>query len=166
MRVVRRYQEIYTNDVRIVWAPWFDVTRDDAAELSLLGDATLCAEQVGSSPDELNASPGWRWMTKQLEQSTRAHGRRIPAEKLIDLVTAETEIDSQRLSACRARLANTTLDWIAAARRSGVTRSPALVIGGRIYENLSDNNLIQQLIEAELAPGVLARCATTGCASD
>ncbi len=166
MRVVRRYQEIYTNDVRIVWAPWFDVTRDDAAELTLLGDATLCAEQVGSSPDELNASPGWRWITKQLEQTSRLHGRRVAAEKMIDNVTADAEIDSQRLSACRARMANTTLDFIAAAHRSGVTRSPALIIGGRIYENLNDNNLIQQLIEAELAPGVLARCATIGCASD
>jgi hypothetical protein len=166
MRVVRRLQEIYSSDVRVVWAPWFDVTRDDAAELTLLGDAVLCAEQVGSSPDELNASPGWRWINKQLEQVTRARGRRIPAEKLIDTVTADVEIDSRQLSACRARIANTTLDWIAAARKSGVTRSPALVIGGRIYENLNDNNLIQQLIEAELAPGVLARCSTIGCASE
>lgn len=166
MRVVRQFQQIYSKDVRVVWAPWFDVTRDDAAELTLLGDATLCAEQVGSSPDDLEASPGWRWINKELEQVSRAHGRRIPAEKLIDDVTAEVEIDSQRLSACRARIANTSLDWIAAARKSGVTRSPALVIGGRIYENLNDNNLIQQLIEAELAPGVLARCSTIGCASD
>ncbi len=166
MRVVRKFPELYANAVQIVWAPWFDVSRDDAAELTMLGDATLCAEQVGSSPDELNASPGWRWMTKQLEQTSRAHGRRIAAEKLIDLVTADTEIDSQRLSACRARMATTTLDWIAAARKAGVTRSPALVIGGRIYENLNDSTLIHQLIEAELAPGTLARCATTGCAAE
>ena len=92
----------------------------------------LCAEQVGSSPDDFNASPGWRWFNKQLGQITRAHGRKIAAEKLIDTITAETEIDSQRLSACRARIANATLDWIAAARKSGVTKSPALIIGGRI----------------------------------
>ena len=28
---------------------------------------------------------------------------------------------------------------------------------------LNDANIIQQLVEAELAPGVLGRCATTGC---
>jgi len=166
MRVIRRLQEIYATDVRVLWAPWFDVSRDDAAELTLLGDATLCAEQIGSSPDDLDASPGWRWINKQLETTSRAHGRKIAAENLIDTVTADLEIDSQRLSACRARIANTTLDWIARARKSGVTRSPALVIGGRIYEGLTDNNIIQQLIEAELAPGVLARCSTIGCASE
>ena len=166
MRVMRRLQEIYTNDVRIVWAPWFDVSREDAAELTLLADAMLCAEQIGTSLDDLDASPGWRWINKQLETTTRRHGRRIKPEELIDSVTADLEIDSQRLSACRARIANTTLDFIAAARKSGVTRSPALVIGGRIYEGLTDNNIIQQLIEAELAPGVLGRCSTIGCASD
>ncbi|HEU0033757.1 MAG TPA: hypothetical protein VFQ53_24185 [Kofleriaceae bacterium] len=165
MRTVRRLPEIYEDDVRVVWAPWFDVTRDDTAELTLLGDATLCAEQIGSS-DDMNASPGWQWINKQLQHTTNAHGRRIPAEKLIDAVAAELEIDSARLSACRARMANTTLDWIGKARKSGVTRSPAIVIGGRIYEGLTDNNLIQQLIEAELAPGILARCATFGCASE
>ena len=93
----------------------------------------------------------------------RARGRRGDIEKLIDDVTSELEIDSGRLSACRARIAGTTLAWIERARRSGVAKAPALVIGGRIYEGLNDQNLIQQLIEAELAPGVLARCATIGC---
>ena len=63
--------------------------RDDAADLTLLGDAALCAEQVGSSPDDLSASPGWRWIDKQLQRASRSHGRRSPAEKLIDDVTAE-----------------------------------------------------------------------------
>ena len=50
-----------------------------------------------------------------------------------------------------------------AARQSGVTSSPSVVIGGRIYPGLNDPTVIQQLVEAELAPGVLGRCATTGC---
>jgi hypothetical protein len=60
-------------------------------------------------------------------------------------------------------MANTTLDWIESARRSGVVGSPAIVIGGRIYEGLNDEQAIKTLVEAELAPGVLGRCATTGC---
>jgi protein-disulfide isomerase len=151
----RQVNDIYADEVRAVWAPWFDVTRDDASELALLGDAALCAEQVGSSPDVLSASPGWRWITKQLDHASRSHGRRMPAEKLIDTVAGELDVDSQRLSACRARMANATLDLIAKARKSGVTRSPAIVIGGRIYEGLNEENTIHRLIEAELAPGVL-----------
>ena len=159
LRQIRRLQETYADDVRLVWAPWFDVSRDDAADLTLLGDAALCAELVGSSPDDLNASPGWRWIEKQLARASRSHGRRSPAEKLIDEVTAEVDIDPQKLSACRARLASSTLGWIERSRRSGVTRAPALVIGGRIYEGIPDQAVIQQLIEAELAPGVLGELA-------
>ena len=160
VRVVRRQvQEIYADELRAVWAPWFDVTRDDAAELTLLADAALCAEQVGSSPDELSASPGWRWITKQLDHASRSHGRRMPASKIIDTVANELDVDSQRLSSCRARVANASLDFIAKARRSGVTRSPAVVIGGRIYSGLVDEATIHKLIEAELAPGVLGETA-------
>jgi protein-disulfide isomerase len=156
---LRKLQKTYSEEVRLVWAPWFDVSRDDAADLTLLGDAVLCAEQVGSSPEDLSASPGWRWMEKQLARAGRSHSRRSPPEKLIDEITAEADIDPQQLSACRARMANATLSWIERARRSGVTRAPALIIGGRIYEGIPDQGVIQQLIEAELAPGVLGELA-------
>jgi hypothetical protein len=53
-------------------------------------------------------------------------------------------------------MASTTLTWIAASRRAGVPRSnAAVVIGGRIYDGLTEQTLIHALIEAELAPGVL-----------
>jgi hypothetical protein len=158
LQQLRKLQQTYFDEVRLVWAPWFDVSREDAADLTLLGDAVLCAEQVGSSPD-LSASPGWRWIEKQLQRTNRARGRRSPAEKLIDDITAEIAIDPQKLSACRARVANATLEWIERARKSGVTRAPALIIGGRIYESIPDQGVIQQLIEAELAPGVLGELA-------
>jgi hypothetical protein len=167
MRLLRTQQSIYPDDVRIVWAPWFDVTQTTrAADLTLLGDAAFCAEQVGTSPDDFDASPGWVWVNKLLETINRQHGRQIPPDKLIDMVASELDIDSGQLSACRARMANKTLDWIERARKSGVTRSPALVIGGRIYEGLNDPTQIQQLVEAELAPGVLGRCATIGCSTE
>ena len=113
-----------------------------------------------------DASPGWVWVNKLLEVYARQHGRRIAPDRLIDLVADELDINTNQLSACRARIANKTLDWIERARKSGVTRSPALVIGGRIYEGLSDPTQIQQLVEAELAPGVLSRCATIGCSTE
>lgn len=163
MRVLNRVHNTYRGEIRLVWAPWFEVAREDAAELTMLGDAALCAERIGSSPDDLDASPGWQWVTEAYTQLSRAHGRRITPDKLIDGVAAKQQIDTKQLSACRARLASATLDWIAAARQSGVTSSPSVVIGGRIYPGLSDPTVIQQLVEAELAPGVLGRCATTGC---
>ena len=161
MRILHRVHNTYRGEIRLVWAPWFEVAREDAAQLTLLGDAALCADRVGSSPDDLDASPGWQWVNEAYTQLSR--GRRTTPDKLIDAISAKQHIDTRQLSACRARLASATLDWITAARQSGVTSSPSIVIGGRIYPGLNDANIIQQLVEAELAPGVLGRCATTGC---
>lgn len=163
MRVVQRIHTLYRGEIRIVWAPWFDVSRDDAADLALLGDAALCAEKIGSSPDDLDTSPGWQWLIEAYAVIARSHGRRISPDKLIDTAAHKLHVDSRQLSACRATVANATLDWITAARRSGISSSPAVVIGGRIYQGLQDEGLIKQLVEAELAPGVLGRCSTTGC---
>lgn len=163
LRSIHKAHDTYRGEIKILWAPWFDVTVDDAAELAMLGDAALCAEDVGSSPDDLDTSPGWQWVAETYAQIYKAHGRRIAPEKLIDDVAKKLHVDGKALASCRARLAGTTLDWITAARHSGLQGAPAIVIGGRIYHGLTDPTIIQQLVEAELAPGVLGRCSTTGC---
>jgi hypothetical protein len=156
LRVAEPAVRLYPEDVRVVWAPWFDVGRDDAAELTLLGDATLCAEAIGSNQGELTTSPGWVWVKEMYAQVARGRGKKVTGAQLLDDVSAKLDVDTRALSACRARLAGATLAWIAEARRSGVPRSnAAVVIGGRIYSGLSDPTLILELVEAELAPGVL-----------
>jgi hypothetical protein len=159
---LRRLPEAYGRAVRLVWAPWFEVDRDEASELALLGDAALCAEQLGSSPD-LGASAGWRWIERQLQGPARPLRGRAPpdrwAERRIDEVATQVDIDPQQLAACRSRRAGATIAWIERARRAGVRQSPAVVVGGRIYPRVQDVALIQQLIEAELAPGILGELA-------
>ena len=158
LRVIEPEVRLYPDDVRIVWTPWFDVGRDDRADLTSLGDAALCAEAIGSNQGELTTSPGWVWVKEmyvQAGQAVRSHGKKLTAEALIDAVAARLGVDSRALSACRARMAGSTLDWIEAARHAGVRSTAAVVIGGRIYDGLTDPTLIQELVEAELAPGVL-----------
>ncbi|HEU4727539.1 MAG TPA: hypothetical protein VFT22_06615 [Kofleriaceae bacterium] len=156
LRVVEPEMRLYPDEVRIVWAPWFDVGREDAADLTLLGDAALCAEAIGSNQGELTTSPGWVWVREMYAQSSKSHGKRLAADPLIDAVAAKLDVDVRALSACRARMASATLEWIAAARHAGVPHTnTAVVIGGRIYDGLTDQTLIQALVEAELAPGVL-----------
>lgn len=148
---------LYPDDVRLVWAPWFDVGRDHAADLTLLGDAALCAEVVGANQGEheLTTSPGWLWVREMYVQSGRNYKKLTP-EKLIDAVAAKLDIDARALSACRASMASTTLEWIAAARHAGIPHSSTVVvIGGRIYDGLTNPMVIKELIEAELAPGIL-----------
>lgn len=160
--VLRLVQDVYTDETRAIWAPFFDVQLETAWELAMLADAALCAEQVGSSPEELYASPGWRWISKQLEQAGRWHGRKVKPNDIIDAVANELDVDGQRLSACRARMANASLDFVARARRSGVRNAPSVVVGGRIYSGRLDESTLRRLIEAELAPGVLGDTADGG----
>lgn len=157
LRVVESEVRLYPDEVRLVWAPLFDVTREDAAELSLLADAALCAEAIGSNQGELTTSPGWVWVKEMYVQAGRGSRRKPNADKLIDSVATKLDVDGRALSACRARMANTALAWIDAARRAGVPRSPmaVVILGGRIYDGLTDQELIHELVEAELAPGVL-----------
>src|SRR5205823_2029127 len=129
---------------------------EDAADLTLLGDAALCAEASGSNQGGLTTSPGWVWVKEMYAQVARARGKKLVADRLIDEVSDKLEVNTRVLSACRARMAGSTLSWSGEARHSGVPRAnAAVVIGGRIYSGLTDQTLIQELVEAELAPGVL-----------
>lgn len=164
MRIARMVQDLYPSQVRVVWAPYFDLMRDDAADLSLLGDAALCAEKVGTRAEDRDAtnlqksseSPGWRWVEAMLGENGR---RRIAPDKLIDKIADKLRVDQRAFAACRAQLAGASIAWIEAARRSGVRTSPSTVVGGRIYGPIDDRQTLQYLVEAELAPGVLGEAA-------
>ena len=141
--------------VRVVWGPYFDVARDDAAELGLLGDAALCAERVGTSSDldfDRPASAGWRWMEAMMHASGNPRRRPEP-EQRIDHIADELRVDRRAFATCRARMAGTTLAFLETTRHAGVRTSPATVIGGRIYGPILDANTLQQLVDAELSPG-------------
>jgi protein-disulfide isomerase len=158
-RVVRNK---YPTQVRVVWAPYFNVANEEAADLSLLADAALCAEKVGTTLEDRDdsrfdddASPGWRWVEAVL---TEANSRRrdVDPEKIIDKVATKLHVDRRAFATCRAQLAGTTVSWIESARHSGVRGTPATIVDGRIYGPVTDLQTLQLLVEAELAPGWLA----------
>lgn len=157
LRTIESEAQLYPDDVRIVWAPWFDVSLDSATELTLLGDAALCAEVIGSNQSDLTTSPGWAWIKEMYTQAGKFRGRKLLADKLIDAVAGKLDVNARTLSACRATIASSTLTRITAARHAGVPprANVAVVIGGRIYDGLTEQSMIHALVEAELAPGVL-----------
>lgn len=159
LRAAHQAQEVYTDAVRIVWAPFFDVTRDDAADLGVLSDAALCAETLGTSSEDLDSpgSQGWRWVETMLGES-RMHRRRLPADQLLDKVAEKLHVDNPAFAACRAAQAGTAIRWIEAARHAGVRTSPSTVVGGRIYPSISDGTALQRLVGAELEPGACPGC--------
>lgn len=159
----RLAQDVYPDRVRVVWAPYFSVDRDEASDLAMLGDAALCAEKVGTSLEregdfDSTASPGWRWVMAVLAES-RNRRHRWTAEQLIERIAEKLHVDDREFSACRAQVAGSTLAWIEAARHSGVRTSPATILGGRVYGPIVDRTTLQLLVDAELAPGWLGEAA-------
>lgn len=160
LRAAEDAQAIYNDSVRVVWAPFFDVTREDAADLGFLSDAALCAEKVGTSSEDFDTpgSPGWRWAKKMIEQSDALRRRRMPADQLLEKVSDLLHVDKAAFATCRAAQAGSAIRWIEAARHAGVRTSPSTVVGGRIYPSIVDNSVLQQLVGAELEPGDCPGC--------
>ena len=126
----------------------------------MLGDAALCAEQIGSNQGRARAtSPAGAGSSEMYAQSGREPRQRQVSRRAADRRTSPTKLDVDRraLAACRARIAGTTLELDRggpalrrAARRPGDRdRRPDL----RRADH--DQTLLQALVEAELAPGVL-----------
>ncbi len=154
-------QDVYSESVRIVWAPFFDVAREDAADLGLLADAALCAERVGTSSDDLDApgSQGWRWVSSMIAESNLGRrDKKLPPELLLEKVSDKLHVDKQAFAACRANQAGAAIHWIEKARHAGVRTSPSTVVGGRVYPSITDASTLQQLVGAELEPGDCSGC--------
>jgi hypothetical protein len=162
MRAARNIRDWYPEQVRVVWAPYYDLTREDAADLSLLADGALCAEKLGITLEDRDetfgnaASPGWRWVEAVLGETGR---RRVTSDKVLDKTADKLRVDRGAFATCRAQLAGTSIAWIEAARRAGVRVTPSTVVGGRIYGPIVDQTTLQLLVEAELAPGILGEAA-------
>ena len=159
IRAAEVAQDVYSDTVRIVWAPFFDVSREDAADLGLLSDAALCAEKVGTSSDDFEnpGSQGWHWVKSMLAE-TNVRRRRTPADQMLEKVSDKLHVDKQAFAACRANQAGTAIKWIEDARHAGVRTSPSTVVGGRIYPSITDATTLQQLVGAELEPGDCPGC--------
>jgi protein-disulfide isomerase len=161
MNIVEKVQSKYPRQVRVVWAPYFKVDAEEAADLSLLADAALCAERVGTTLERAEsalddvASPGWRWVNNILSEAN-SRRRDLDPEKLIEKVVTKLHVDKRAFAACRAQVAGASVNWIEAARHAGVRATPSTVVGGRIYGPVTDLSTLQLLVEAELAPGWLA----------
>ncbi len=147
--------------VRVVWQPFFDTSdQQHTAEVGLLGDAALCAEQLGTNSDDAGGkeSSGWLWL-KQVAVESSQRSRHVSGEAMMDRIAQRLGINGRKLAACRARIAGTTVNRIELARASGVHTSPATVVGGRVYPPIVDQQALQALVERELAPGVLDSAA-------
>lgn len=143
--------DVFLGRVRVVWAPMFEVRSRDAATVARVADAVLCANQLGV---------GWSALDVVTLQANRRHGRILDANRLIDDLIAEADLDGAALASCMAVNAGAAVRRVAALRRSGLSISPTVVVGGRMYPgSVSDVLSLQGLIEEELASGWLGEAS-------
>jgi hypothetical protein len=149
LHLVEAAADVFENRVRVVWAPMFELRSRDAATVARVADAVLCAHQLGI---------GWSALDAVLLQANRRHGRILDANRLIDDLIGESDLDSAALASCLAVNAGAAVRRVQELRRSGMNVSPTLVVGGRMYPGIvSDASSLQALIEEELMAGWLGR---------
>lgn len=146
--VGRRLHDLYPDEIRLVWHPWYDVAVEGNQDAPRLHAAALCAEAQGA---------GWKWIDETMRQVMRGAAEG-DVETMIDAVAELAEVDRVELDRCIARLGDEVDRKVADAIAAGVTHGPAIVIGGRIYEGgFTDWRAAAPLVDAELGPGLLER---------
>jgi 2-hydroxychromene-2-carboxylate isomerase len=148
--VGRKLHDLYPDEVRLIYYPWFDLSVDGNEDAPRLHAAALCAEEQGS---------GWKWIDEALRQVLRGGGE-TSVDRLIDVVADLAEVDPRALDGCLAdpRAAAAVRARVDAAVAAGVHHGPTVVIGGRVYTGgFTDWRAAAPLVDAELAPGLLER---------
>lgn len=149
LHIVENAAEVFDDRVRVVWAPMFELRSRDAATVARVADAVLCADQLGV---------GWSALDVVMLQANRRHGRILDGDRLLDDLIAEADLDGAALAACMAVNAGAAVRRVEELRRSGMSVSPTVVVGGRMYPgSVSDAPSLQGLIEEELTAGWLGR---------
>lgn len=142
----RRVAQDYAPSVRVVYRPWVDLERDDA-ELDLpLAHAAMCTHSHGA---------GWQFVSA-------FHGLDAGGVTLEDLAT-RARLEEGLLGRCGDAGAAAARAAIAEARAAGIAWSPTVVVGQRAYVGgFGDGRSIEDLIDAELAPGLLGAVSDAG----
>lgn len=149
----RKLLQHYPDELRLSWVPWFDVAVVGNETAPRIHAAALCAERQGQ---------GWKWIDETLRQVFRGAGEgNARPDELIDTVAELAEVDRDALDDCLDDVDDqAVIDRVQAAIAAGVRHSPAMVIGGRVYEGgFTSWQTAQDVLDKELAPGLLERMA-------
>ncbi|GAB4566659.1 MAG: hypothetical protein Tsb0020_18560 [Haliangiales bacterium] len=119
------------------------------AALTVMHRAALCADEQGLF-----------WEFYQ-----RAYHRHLPRDQQgdigerLDKIFSKLAVDDERLAACMQRPdgAQAVYARVRSARDAGVSETPTVVIGGRIYRGFLSSLELRALVEEALAPGLFER---------
>ncbi len=151
LSIIASAANLFQDRVRVVWAPMFALRSRDAATVARVADVVLCAHQLGF---------GWNALDLATAQANRRNGRILDANRMIDELIEEADLDGAAIASCMAVDAGAAVRRVAELRRSGMSVSPTVVVGGRMYPgSISDTATLQGIIEEELASGWLGQAS-------
>jgi protein-disulfide isomerase len=142
----RKVANLYFPSVRVVYRPWADLDGEGAAFDLPMAQAATCAQRLGD---------GWKFV-----MALRGLDR---DQASLDGPATHAGVAPDALAACVDGNRDQARRLVAAARAAGVAWSPTVVIGQRAYVGgLTDARPMEDLIDAELAPGLLGATADAG----
>ena len=140
--------DMFEDDVRFYFHAAFDEDDEEAIAARLLHEAALCADEQGAF---------WRFYDQHMAERKRRSSQRIPAVRQVTQITETLGLDAEALADCveSGRYAERLDAQLAAAKRAGVTQTPALSINGRLYVGTKKLPPLRSAVIRELGPGLL-----------
>jgi predicted DsbA family dithiol-disulfide isomerase len=127
-----------------------DVERD----LVLMHRGSLCADAQGAF---------WRFYDSAYRDHLHRRQRAMAPGDQLDEIIADTELDRERYQRCMddPKQSERVHALVRAAVQAGITQTPTVVIGGRMYPGSKSLLELRSLVDQELLPGLLERFAPT-----
>jgi protein-disulfide isomerase len=136
----------YPDEVRVVFRALFDEEQPGQEKARFMHEAALCADEQ---------SAFWEYYQHALEHQRRVNFDQSLAVELAGSPALELTVEQFESCLETGRMSQAVDDELAAVRKAGVTRTPALAIGGLLYSGRMHFPDIRYLVEQELSPGLL-----------
>jgi protein-disulfide isomerase len=143
---IEELRAAYPDELRVVFKHLFDEEDQAQPQARRLHEASLCADEQGAF---------WDFYDRIYSR----HVRRLDDDYILRQLEGLDTVDVERLTECMdaGRHAEAVEDHLVGAHRLGVTLTPSVVLGGRLYIGVHTFDELRSLIDLELAPGILER---------
>lgn len=147
-RMLDELRAAYPDEVRLVFRPLFEPGERRQRHSRALHQAATCADQQHHF---------WSFYERVFR---RAREGRLGEDSLEELVRT-LDLDPVAFARCQSSAAvrRKVEQARKAARAAGVSHTPAVVIGGRLYTGTKSFGELSSLVDRQLVPGVLGRLA-------
>lgn len=146
----------YGDELRLVFHHMLPPKLDPASlrDLLQMHAGAVCASEQDAF---------WDFYDNAYQQLVPRLQRGLLIDEQLDEIVDRTGIARDAFAACMKRpgVAASVEAAVRAAREAGVSKSPTVVIGGRIYEGTTSLGDLRRLIEEEHRPGLLEQVAPT-----